>query len=159
LRAYVSARCKFIFAFDETHFAGVRFVMTNTGLTPAHNLIHHTGIIIAPYPPSPGYVLPPLATDRSNPIVLFPREQMDARTNASRCFTKAEIADIISGKSRIDVYGKIFYEDIFHKENRKIRFANSVEVDSDTISKIASLYGPTDLELTFWTAPVGNAAT
>ena len=159
LRAYVSGRWNHIFAFNENIFARAKFTIENTGLTPAHNLTHHGDIIVAPHPLPTGYVFPPLTTTLSNPTVVFPRVNFDGDCTASKKFTSSEINSVIAGTSRIYAYSEIFYEDIFHEEDRKTCFAVSIEADIATLRKLTHNHPAPDLNVTMRITSVGNTAT
>ncbi|SHN86907.1 hypothetical protein [Bradyrhizobium erythrophlei] len=159
LRAYVSMRGKFVYAFDEKRYCRVRYDIENLGQTPAHNVCHHGDVLVASHPLPDGFAFPSPLKKLTNPFVLFPRLPMEGTQVASSMFSQSEIAAIVAGTARIYLYGEVFYEDIFHKSARATRFALSVVADQATLQKLSTNYSGTDLKLHFETAPIGNTAT
>ena len=159
LRAYVSMRGKFVQAFDDQTRCIVQYDIENTGQTPAHHFSHHGDVLIAPHPLPEDFAFPNLSNPLTNPFVLFPRLPMQGKQVATSVFSKTEIAEVVAGRARIYMYGEVFYEDIFRKQDRVTKFAISVVADRATLEKLTTNYRPSDLKLSFETAPIGNTAT
>jgi hypothetical protein len=158
LRAYVSAVVDFMFSFDDNHLSSASFTMKNVGQTPAYRLTHRTRIIIAPEPLPQGFKFSKLTGPGSPPIVLFPNVPFNGTKTADRLFSTSEIASIRENTSRIYIYGEIRYRDVFGRR-RWTKFSQFVSADIDTLSKLTSNYGPSDLKITFRHTSVGNDAS
>ena len=160
LRAYVSGMPFHISSFDESHYAFVRFRITNEGQTPAYNMTHSAEIVLCPHPIPDAFIFPSNLTATSFPVVLFPHVPLEGIKGA-RIFTVDEIAGIRNGTMRIYMYGRIDYRDAFHdKRTRWTTFRFSLTApDQETLRRLSSNYPLADLTVRFEAAPVGNDAT
>jgi hypothetical protein len=158
LRAYVTGIPEFMFSFDEEHLPYVKFRVHNSGLTPAKDVRHRTEINTLPHHIEPGMTLPPPSGPFSAPFVLFPHTDFFGTKRRDAVFDRATIAAIRSEAVCIYVYGEIEYVDAFGSK-QSTTFCQAVRADADTLTKLTSLYGPSDLKLTFEIAPMGNKAT
>lgn len=158
LRAYVSGRPKFIYSFDANFLASALIEIKNVGQTPAYHLTQRSEISVYPHPLPLDHRFPDLTSEPSPPVALFPGVDFDGTKTASRLFSTEEIERIRTQSAKIYIYGKIMYRDAFRKR-RWTTFASSVGADDDTLTKLTSNYGPTDLKITWHHASLGNDAT
>jgi hypothetical protein len=70
----------------------------------------------------------------------------------------ADIGRLIADSAQLCIYGEIFYEDAFGA-GQVTRFCSLVRANVDTMTKLTSKYAPSDLEIAFEAAPMGNTAT
>jgi len=94
LRAYIVARPKFVFSFDNVQACKIDSDLRNDGLTPAYDVKYRMAIELLPYPIPQEFYLPEPGGRASNAIILFPRDSFSATYTTVRTFTDQEIADI-----------------------------------------------------------------
>lgn len=155
LRAYVSGWPEFVWSFDASHFARIRFKVLNIGETLAY-VRHRCDIGIGPYPVEQ-IDLPILKNKWTDQMVLFPNLPFYGFTTCGRLFTAAEIQGIQQSTSAIYIIGEIEYRDIFSAKHFT-KFCSIVRASEETLLKLTTNYLPSDLDISFQVAPVGNDA-
>ncbi len=160
LRAYVALRPIHISSFDNDNRPIVELCIINTGITPAYRLRHHSQVEIFPHPLPDGFSLPPIRSEWSPPIVVFPNDPsaFTGTHTAGVAFTAEEIASIRAGSHRVYVFGLGVYRDAFGYE-RWTSYCSSIVADSETLERLTSNWPERNLNVRFETAPIGNDAT
>ena len=129
LRAYVGvSAAKLINFVDGEEIAPMGEVtITNSGQTPARDVVNVSGIAIGLFPPPSALKL--TVTDHDFATVARSRQTLGAantsisRTAAGRPLEAEEKKDITEGKGAIYVYGEVRYRDVFGKRRwSKYRF-------------------------------------
>jgi hypothetical protein len=147
-----------MFAFDAGgHLVG-KAVVTNHGLTLAHDLQARASIVLLQTPLTKGSKLPALIGDFGNPHSVFPGDPVNVSDWSAQQVTTADIASIRSGAAVICIYGEIKYVDVFGDKqwSQYCRFANA---DAATIAKLSSGYAKDDLKIDYVVAPFWNEAS
>lgn len=157
LRAYVNVRFKHLHSFDETIRASVKYKIRNIGKTPARAVVNRADIFVVPRPLPEGYVMPAIGTPPPTEIVVFPGQKFDCEAVASTTFTIEELNRVRDGSAQIYAAAEIFYDDVFGNPHRTFSPV-LIQADTETLTRITTNYGRSDLKISFSTAP-GTAET
>jgi hypothetical protein len=158
LRAYVSVTMAHVSSFAKDEYISVRFTLMNRGLTPARSLVHHSEIFVAPEPLPEDFILPGLTSRLSDPLTLFPSQDINGTKTAAHFFSQEEIRGIANGTARIYCYGMVYYETVFDSP-ATTTFCSNVTGAADMLQKLSTGYRKDDLKVSFQIARLGNSDT
>jgi hypothetical protein len=159
LRAYLSAQPNYVFNFNPSVLAEIKFTIVNHGQTPAYK-VQCSGVVdILPYPLPFNHPFPKLPEPRSKSrFVIHPRGNMDHHAIAARLFTANEISQIVAGTQfRLYILGEVNYIDVF-KKKRTTTLCFSVVGDQNLAATTGSESIPT-IEIKFEPTEQHNDAT
>jgi hypothetical protein len=157
LRAYISIAPSTIFPFSATTPLRAHFEFQNHGSTPAFDTRAIAAIDILPEPLPKDFHFPDLPTPRSAPVVVF-KDQTFGGSSEKRSLSSFEITEVLSGTSRIYVYGIVTYRDAFGV-SRRTRFARSVEAPPSVFQRLSTGYEVEGKDLFFASAEHHNDAS
>ena len=103
---------------DETKPFGVLPALSNSGLTPAHDMHYWARADILPFPLPDGYVFPEPNVRVKSSMFVGPRQGLQLNAFVDRRVPDSEVEAIKGGGTyRVYVWGKITYRDIFDDEH------------------------------------------
>jgi hypothetical protein len=131
LRAYISVRADYVYAFGPNIPVEVRFPLFNHGQTPAYKVSQAAAVDILPFPLPKRFRLPENTVPAAGSFVLHPQASFAGHVFAKRMFSAAEIGQVTTNSgARIYIYGAVKYKDAF-KRKRGTMFCFSIVGDNN----------------------------
>jgi hypothetical protein len=147
LRAYVTGGPRFINSFTATSNVRCEIYLRNDGVTPAFNMRQRGSIDVFDERLPDDFRFPDILLGWSAFIVVFPGDTFQGTVSRGN-FSEGDIATIVGGEKRIYIWGEIIYDDTFGQRHFT-KYYSRVAYDLETLKKLSSGYGPTDLKITF----------
>jgi len=143
LRAYVSARPDYVYAFGLNIPVEIKVRIINHGQTPAYNVAQTAAVDALPYPLPAGFPLPKSMIPAPATLVLHPNALIDTHVTGKRVLSATEIGQVTANHGlRIYVFGTVKYRDAF-KQDRETRFCFSVIGDKNLATVAGGVPIPT----------------
>ncbi|HXP77973.1 MAG TPA: hypothetical protein VN823_27805 [Stellaceae bacterium] len=127
------------------------------GDTPAYRLTHRAMIGVFPKQLTKRFALPPVTSEWSPPVVLFPDVPMMGAHERQTNFSATELAGIRDRSMDIYIFGEVKYRDAFRKR-RWLKFCSRIHVNRDADLIALSSNSTNIFEIAYHTAPIGNDA-